>query len=264
MLLGIPKENSKTHELDGKSKEGLLDKIAKKEPGMNFNLIVLDSLGALIPPGEDVSRVGKANIALLARFLSTTFKKLSLEISKANIPFLVINHKKDNMDPYGADHVFSGGNSYAHHLSANVYFERVARKDAMILDENDECIGYTVRAKLEKSKFSVWPRSCEFKINTSIGIVEQHEELFELGKKYGCIEMPSSVMYVIGDNKYRGQEAAKTALKDEPETIKVLLQKIEDVREGERQSLLAQQKNLQAERLGKDVENDEELEDNDE
>jgi hypothetical protein len=196
--------------------------------------------------------------------LSTTFKKLSLEISKANVPFLVINHKKDNMDPYGADHVFSGGNSYAHHLSANVYFERVARKDAMILNENDECIGYTVRAKLEKSKFSVWPRTCEFKINTDIGIVERHEELFELGKKYGCIEMPSSVSYIIGENKYRGQEAAKTALKEDTATVNVLLQKIENVREGKRQALLTEQKNLQTDRLGKGVEDNEEIEDDDE
>jgi hypothetical protein len=44
------------------------------------------------------------------------------------------------MDPYGGDHTFSGGNTYAHFLSANVYFEAVQRKDAMIVDEKENKI----------------------------------------------------------------------------------------------------------------------------
>ena len=104
MLLGVPKEDAKTHILKGKTKEGLLDKIANKE--MNINLIVLDSLGAIIPPGEDTAAVGKNNMALMARFLTTTFKKLTLELSHANIPMIVINHKRDNLDPWGKSYVF--------------------------------------------------------------------------------------------------------------------------------------------------------------
>lgn len=73
LLLGVPKEDAKTHILAGKKKEGLLDKIASKE--LNINFIVLDSLGALIPPIEDVAIVGKAGMATLPRFLSKEFKK---------------------------------------------------------------------------------------------------------------------------------------------------------------------------------------------
>ncbi|CAM6005618.1 unnamed protein product [Sphagnum balticum] len=65
MLLGEPKEDKKTHKLAGKSKEGLLDQIVKGE--ININLIVLDSLGSIMPPGEDTSAVGKMNMSLLAR-----------------------------------------------------------------------------------------------------------------------------------------------------------------------------------------------------
>jgi recombination protein RecA len=152
MVLGVPKEDAKTHMLKGKSKEGLLDKIVAKE--FNINLVVLDSLGSIIPPGEDTSAVGKMNMALLARFLTTTFRKLSLEVNKAKVPFIIINHKKANMDPYAADHTFSGGNTYAHFLSANVYFEPVNRADARILDEKENKIGQTIRATIEKSK--IW------------------------------------------------------------------------------------------------------------
>ena len=90
MLLGEPKEDARTHALVGKKKEGLLDQIINKE--IDINIIVLDSLGAIIPPGEDVAAVGKANMALMARFLTTTFKKLALEVNKANIPFLLITN----------------------------------------------------------------------------------------------------------------------------------------------------------------------------
>lgn len=161
MLLGSPKED-KTHVYVGKSKEGLLDKIRTKE--ININLIVLDSLGAIIPPGEDISDVGKMNISLMARFLSTTLKKLSLEVAKAQIPFIVINHKRDSMNMYGPSHTYSGGNSYTHFLSASIYFERVQRKDAQILDKNEQMIGSIIRASVEKSKFGP-PRKCEFKVN---------------------------------------------------------------------------------------------------
>src|ERR1700722_1512178 len=138
MLLGTPKED-KQHILAGKSKDGLLDNIKNKT--FNINMIVLDSLGAIQPPGEDVSAIGKMNMSLLARFLTTTMRKLSLEVKKANIPFIIINHKRDNMDPYGAsDHTFSGGNSYGHFLSVNIYFDAVQRKDAQILDDKDQKI----------------------------------------------------------------------------------------------------------------------------
>lgn len=148
MLLGQPKED-KQHHLIGKSKEGLLDNIANKT--FNINLIILDSLGAIQPPGEDVSTVGKMNISLLARFLTTAMRKLSLEVKKANVPFIIINHKRDNMDPYAAsDHTFSGGNSYGHFLSMNVYFEAVQRKDAQILDDKEQKVGHHLRESREE------------------------------------------------------------------------------------------------------------------
>ena len=60
MLLGVPKEDAKTHVLKGKSKPGLLDLISSGE--QNINLIVLDSLGSIVPPGEDTAVIGKMNI----------------------------------------------------------------------------------------------------------------------------------------------------------------------------------------------------------
>lgn len=226
MLLGIPKEDAK-HILVGKSKDGLLDKIINKE--ININLIILDSIGAIIPPGEDVSAVGKKNISLMASFLTTTFKKLSLDVSKANVPFIVINHKRDSMDPY-KDHTSSGGNTYFHMLSANVYFESIMRKDAMIMDEKENKVGHAMRATVEKSKFGPWPRKCEFKVNFSTGIIDRHEEIVNLALSMDVFERLSAVSLAYKDQKWVGMPKLLASVAESPELQEQLLADIANKR----------------------------------
>lgn len=229
MILGVPKEDKKTHMLVGKTKNGLLDMIMAGE--FNINMVVLDSLGALIPPGEDISAVGKMNMALLARFLTTTFRKLSLDANRAQVPFIFINHKKANMDPYGVDHSFSGGNTYAHFLSANVYFEAVARADAQILDEKEQKIGHTMRATIEKSKFGPYPRKCEFKVNFGIGVIDRHEEIAQLALDYNIVQKTSTVSHEYGDKKWVGFPKFCEALASDTALAAELEQKIHDTRD---------------------------------
>lgn len=253
MILGVPKEDKKTHELAGKSKDGLLDLIMADK--LNINMVVLDSLGAIMPPGEDISRVGKMNMSLLARFLTTTFRKLSLDANKAQVPFIFINHKKDGMDPYGSDHTFSGGNSYAHFLSANIYFEQVNRADAKILDENEDRIGATIRATIEKSKFGPWPRKCEFKVNFGTGIIDQHLEVAQLALDYDIVKKPSNVTHEYGDQKWVGFEKFCNAIKDNPSLSEELTVKIGEARDAKREAKRLEQeaKKLQSENK---IEND--------
>lgn len=227
LLLGVPKEDIKTHVLVGKKKEGLLDKIAKKE--LNINFIVLDSLGAIIPPIEDTAIVGKSTMATLSRFLSKEFKKMSLEVYKANVPFIVINHKRDNMDPYASStHVYAGGNSYTHFLSVNVYLEAVGKKDTQILDDKENKIGHTIRATTEKSKFGPWPRKCEFKIDFTKGIVDVHEELVNVALEKDVISKPTSMSYEFGDQKWVGLPKLIEAVKEDSQLQLSLFQGIKE------------------------------------
>lgn len=239
MILGVPKEDKKTHELVGKSKDGLLDLVMAGE--LNVNMVVLDSLGAIMPPGEDISRVGKMNMSLLARFLTTTFRKLSLDANKAQVPFIFINHKKDGMDPYGSDHTFSGGNSYAHFLSANIYFESVNRADAKVLDEKEDRIGATIRATIEKSKFGPWPRKCEFKVNFGIGVIDKHLEIAQLALDYNVVTKPTTVSHEFGDRKWVGFGKFCEAIKDEPELYTELAAKIIEARDAKLDAKLKEQ-----------------------
>jgi recombination protein RecA len=238
MLLGIPKEDKK-HILAGKSKEGLLDLIAQGE--LNINLIILDSLGSIIPPGEDTSAIGKMNMSLLARFLTTTFRKLSLEVNKAQVPFIIINHKRDSFDIYKGDHTFSGGNTYSHFLSANVYFEAIQRKDDRIVDEKDNKIGHPIKATIEKSKFGPWPRSCEFKVNFGIGIIDRHEEIANLSLEYSVVTKPTSVTHEYGDQKWVGFPKFSEAIRDNPALATELTLKIGEVRDAKMEAKRTEQ-----------------------
>jgi len=239
MLLGEPKEDKATHKLVGKKKEGLFDKIVAKE--LNINMIVLDSLGSIIPPGEDISAVGKANMALLSRFLTPTFRKLSLEINRAQVPMIIINHKRDGFDQYGPDHTFAGGNTYTHFLSANVYFEAVQRKDAQILDEKENKIGHLMKATIEKSKFGPWPRRCEFKVNFGIGVIDRHEEIAQLALDYGVVTKSSSVSHEYGDLKWVGFPKFCEGIKDDQALADDLANKIILARENKWQAKRAEQ-----------------------
>lgn len=226
MILGVPKEDANTHKLKGKSKEGLLDQIIQKK--MNINLIVLDSLGAIIPPGEDVSAVGKINISLMARFLSTTMKKLSLEVSKANIPFIIINHKRDSMDMF-KDHTYMGGNAYGHFLSANIYFELAGGKDSLIFNEKEEKIGQIVRATIEKSKFGPHPKKCLFAVEFGKGIVRENEEIYELAIKYNIIEKLNTMTHSYKDQKWVGASKVMEELKTNQALMEEIKQKIIEI-----------------------------------
>lgn len=227
MLTGIPKEDSK-HFFAGKSKKGLLDEITEKN--INVNLIVLDSLGSLLVPQEQIAEAGAVRISPVPRFLSTALKKLSLEVKKANVAMIIINHVRSTMDMYGPDHTSAGGNSYHHFLSANIFFEMISRKDAQVLNDKEEKVGHKIRATIEKNKLGVWPRKCEFKVDFTKGIIDTHEEIGELAIQYGIVERPTSMSYVYKDNKWVGAGKFSDALSNNPELLSELSSKIEEMR----------------------------------
>lgn len=239
MILGVPKEDKKTHVLLGKEKDGLLDLVMSGD--VNVNMVVVDSLGAIIPPGEDVSKVGKMNISLLARFLTTTLRKLSLEANKAQVPFIFINHKRDGMDPYGPDHTFSGGNSYTHFLSANIYFQAATAKDKQIFDDKGQKVGHVMYATIEKSKFGPWPRKCEFTVDFRIGVIGRHEEIAQLAKDYGIIIMSSAVTHEYGDKKWVGFPKLCEAVQSDPAFADELLVKINQARDSKLEAKIKEQ-----------------------
>ncbi len=242
-LLGVPKEDKK-HRYAGKSKEGLLDKIANGQ--INVNLIIIDSLGQIDPPGLENAAIGQVTMGKKAKFLSEVCPKLAVEVKKANVPLIMINHKRDSLDLYGPDHTFTGGNSYAHSLSANIYFESVARKDATLFDEDENKVGGLIRATVEKSKFGPHPRKCEFMVDYRVGVINEHVQIADLAIKYNVVNKPNNVMYEYNDLKWKGRSAFDEAIRTDTTLASVLLKEVEGIREAERVREYKEKEELQA------------------
>jgi hypothetical protein len=153
------------------------------------------------------------------------------------------------MDPYGADHTFSGGNTYSHFLSANIYFEAVQRKDAMIVDEKENKVGHPLRATIEKSKFGPWPRKCEFKINFGIGVIDKHEEIAQLALDYNVVTKSSTVSHDYGDKTWVGFPKFCTAIKEDNVLAQELVLKINEAREAKLDNKRAEQEALKTKSL---------------
>jgi len=169
----------------------------------------------------------------MARFLSKELKRLVLEVKKANVPFIIINHVKDSMNPYGAKHTFSGGNTLRHTLSANVYFAGSTSKENLILDEDDNKQGGLIMAKVEKSKFGPWPRKAEFTVDFNKGIVNAEKEVYELALKYKVIEKTSNITHEYNGNKWKGKPATMEAIASDEALFKELVNKIAEARDKE-------------------------------
>lgn len=228
MLVGVPKED-KNHFFAGKSKPGLLDEVQAGR--QDFNLIIIDSLGALQVPLEMTSEIGKQNMSPVPRFLSTALKKLSLELKKANVPLIMINHVRESLNMYGPSRASSGGHSYHHHLSMNLYVEQPQRKDAKIFNEREEIIGSVIKIIADKNKLGPPKKPCEFKMIFTQGIIDTFEEIGQLALDYNIVEQPTSMSYQYGEQKWVGRNKYLEALKENQALQDALLKKIEIARD---------------------------------
>jgi recombination protein RecA len=196
-----------------KSKLGLLD--LEKENPSGLGIIVLDSIANMAPPAEEISEVGKNNMALMARFLPPEIRKLTPLLSDTGVTFIGINQIR--MDPgvkYGNPESSPGGRAFKHACSHMLNFSRIAAKESPIL-VNDEQIGHHVRVRVDKNKLAPPFRVAEIAITYNSGIAERNIEVRELGAKYGVIERPNNVTYILDGVKYKGKEAMAEALRDE-------------------------------------------------
>lgn len=100
--------------------------------------------------------------------------------------------------------------------------------DSSVVDFMDKAAktGHKIRFRVEESSVGYTGRTAEFTLDYNKGIINQYEEVFTLGVNYGIIERPNNVTYKYGENSYRGVVAMLTALKDNPDLQKEVLEKV--------------------------------------
>lgn len=209
-LCGIP--NSK--DPNKKLKTGFLDDLIAQGESNRCGVIVLDSVASVEPPVAAAYEVGHQNMAAMARFLSQAIPRLLPLVNEANVAFVAINQLR--MDPsvqYGNPETSPGGKAWKHYCRLMINFKQVMAKDELILDEKEKKIGHVINAKIQKNSFAI-PTDTKFAIKYLEGVVNHNVEMVELGIEHGIIQRPNNVMYVYGEQKWKGRESVEDAFRD--------------------------------------------------
>lgn len=210
-----------------KKKKGLLD-LEIENGGTGLGIIALDSIACLQPPLEEASEVGKANMALLARFLPPELRRLTPLLAQTKISLIAINQIRDTMAMYGDPTSSPGGRALAHANMVMVNFGRITGQDSKI-EVNGEQIGHHVRARVEKNKRSAPFKVAEFAIEYTKGVVNHENELRILGCKYGIISKPNNKTYIYNGVSYNGKGAMSLALQS-PDIQHEIWEKIKEAK----------------------------------
>jgi recombination protein RecA len=202
-LIGIPSPNSKT----GKKKmKGILDFVKEGEDPRfkNLGIIILDSVAVLSTPQEEDSEAGKMNVASLARFLTVELKKLTPVLADTNVTFIGINQLRENIGVmYGPATSSPGGRALKH--ACSVMIEMAPIGGSAIEDDKGTRIGHKVRASVKKNKVGRPFGKAEYTIKYTEGMVNTEEEIVELAIKFGIIERPNNVTYILNGESFRGK-----------------------------------------------------------
>lgn len=208
-LCGIPNQKNP----EKKDKLGLLDELIASGDD-SCGVVVIDSVAAILPPVEAAYEVGKQNMAAMARFMPQALRRLVPLVHKANVALVAINQLR--VDPgvqYGNPETTPGGRAWKHFCRLMINFAKVHAKEELILNADDEPIGHTVRAKIQKNSFAMC-RDTKFVIKYVEGVAFHNVEMVDLGIKYGIIQRPNNVMYLYGDQKWKGRESVEQAFID--------------------------------------------------
>lgn len=178
----------------------------------SVDLIVVDSVAALVPRAEIEGEMGDAHMGLQARLMSQALRKLTSTISKSKTSVIFINqirHKIGIM--FGSPETTTGGNALKFYSSVRLDIRRIGQ-----IKQSDSVIGNRIRVKVVKNKVAPPFRDAEFDILFNEGI-SREGDILDLGVKAGVVDK-AGAWYSYGEDKLgQGREAARVFLKENPE-----------------------------------------------
>ncbi len=193
------------------------------------DIVVIDSVAALVPKAEIEGEMGDSLPGLQARLMSQALRKLTAAISKSMTTVMFINQIRMKIGVmFGSPETTTGGNALKFYSSMRLDIRRIDN-----IKENQETIGGRVRVKVVKNKVAPPFKQAEFDIYFNEG-VSRVGELVDLGVENGTIEKSGS-WYSYNSNRIgQGRENAKEFLKNNPEIADAVQQKIIELAEAKR------------------------------
>ncbi|RZF58544.1 recombinase RecA [Sphingobacterium corticibacterium] len=186
-----------------------------------IDVIVIDSVAALVPKGEIEGEMGDSKMGLQARLMSQALRKLTGTISKTNCCCIFINQLREKIGVmFGNPETTTGGNALKFYASVRLDIRRTSQ-----IKDSDEVAGNRVKVKIVKNKVAPPFRLAEFDIMFGEGI-SKVGEIIDLGVEYGIIKKSGS-WFSYGDTKLgQGRDAVKSLLLDNPDLSDELEAKI--------------------------------------
>jgi len=177
-----------------------------------IDVIVVDSVAALVPRAEIEGEMGDSYVGLQARLMSQALRKLTGAIGKSNTIVIFINQLREKVGVmYGNPEVTTGGRALKFYSSVRIDVRRIET-----LKNGSEMIGNRTRAKVVKNKVAPPFREAEFDIMYGEGI-SRDGELVDLGVKLDLVQKSGS-WFSMGETRIgQGRDAAKQYLKEHPE-----------------------------------------------
>ncbi|MBE6447461.1 MAG: recombinase RecA [Alphaproteobacteria bacterium] len=176
-----------------------------------IDVLVVDSVAALVPKAEIEGDMGDSHMGLQARLMSQALRKLTATVSKSNCIMIFINQIRMKIGVFfGNPETTTGGNALKFYSSVRLDIRRVGS-----LKDKDEVIGNQVRVKVVKNKVAPPFRIVDFDIIYGEGI-SKTGELVDMGVKIGLIDKSGAWYSYNGEKIGQGREAAKAYLKTHP------------------------------------------------
>ena len=186
-----------------------------------IDIVVVDSVAALVPRAEIEGEMGDSFVGLHARMMSQAMRKLAGAISKSNCTAIFINQLREKIGVmYGNPEVTTGGRALKFYASVRIEVRRVEH-----LKNGSELIGSRTRCKVVKNKVAPPFKECMFDIMYGEGI-SQTGELVDLGVDYGLVKK-SGAWFSMGELRLgQGRDAAKEYFANHPEEAEDLRVKL--------------------------------------
>lgn len=188
-----------------------------------LDVVVIDSVAALVPKGELEGEMGDSKMGLQARLMSQALRKLTATISKTNSCCIFINQLREKIGVmFGNPETTTGGNALKFYASVRLDIRRQAQ-----IKDGDEVVGNHIKVKVVKNKVAPPFRQAEFDIIYGEGI-SKLGEIIDMGVELGIVQKSGSWFSYNTDKLGQGREGVKKLLSDNPELANEIEAKIRE------------------------------------
>jgi recombination protein RecA len=200
-----------------------------------IDIIVIDSVAALVPKAELEGDMGDSKMGLHARLMSQALRKLTGTINKTNCCCIFINQLREKIGVmFGSPETTTGGNALKFYASVRLDIRRIGQ----IKEDKDNVTGNRTKVKVVKNKVAPPFKVVEFDIIYNEGI-SKVGEILDLGVDMGIIAKSGSWFSYNGDRLGQGREGVKTILQDNPELAEKIEAQIRNLVKGEPETAMA-------------------------